>query len=152
MNEVCEIKSNQVALLTKVKTGWDSARSWVFARPWVSKVMLAATMLTLSDYAMADNDIPTPDAGDDPTTGNNDFLDILVTLVKTKAGPLLIYGGAIFFIFLAIFDIYRGYKKYQDTEDFGKFKMSLVVGAILVIIGMSLLFLGQYILNQWVAN
>ena len=136
-------------LLSKPKQALTQAQQWVYARPWVSKLMLLATLTLISDVAFADNDIPTPDPGDDPTTGDNDFLDILINIVRTKAGPLLIYGGSVFFIFLAIFDIYRGYKKYQDTEDFGKFQMSLVVGAILVVIGCALFFFGQYLLNKW---
>jgi hypothetical protein len=138
--------------LVKTKSALSRARVWVYCHPAVMRAMMTLTMIFVSREVIADGAIPTPDAGDDPTQGGKDFLDILKNIIQKQAGPILVYGGALFFIVLAVFDIYRGYKKYQDTDDFGKFKMALVTGAILVVIGLVLFFLGQYILRQWVNN
>lgn len=138
--------------LVKTKSTMRRLNLWVVCHPAIVRAFMIFTMIFLSDQAMADGAIPTPDANDDPTSGGKDFLDILKNIIQKQAGPILIYGGALFFIVLAVFDIYRGYKKYQETDDFGKFKMALVTGAILVVIGLVLFFLGQYILQQWTAN
>ena len=128
------------------------ARTWIDCHPAIVRALMVLTTIFISDPAMADGAIPTPDSSDDPTQGGKDFLDILKNIIQKQAGPLMVYGGALFFIVLAVFDIYRGYKKYQETDDFGKFKMTLVTGAILVVIGLVLFFLGQYILKQWATN
>ena len=138
--------------LIKAKNVSAKAKTWVYCHPAIVRALMMLTTLFISDHAMADGAIPTPDSGDDPTTGGKDFLDILKNIIQKQAGPILVYGGALFFIVLAVFDIYRGYKKYQETDDFGKFKMALVTGAILVVIGLVLFFLGQYILKQWATN
>ncbi len=138
--------------LIKTKKAAAKTKAWIYCHSGFVRGLMVLTTLFMSDVAMADGAIPTPDSGDDPTQGGKDFLDILKNIVQKQAGPLLIYGGALFFIVLAVFDIYRGYKKYQETDDFGKFKMALVTGAILVVIGLVLFFLGQYILKQWASN
>lgn len=137
----------------KTKKTLSKAYLWLYCHPAITRAFLVFTLIFIDDSAIADNGaIPTPDSGDDPTTGGKDYLDILKNIIVKQVGPLLIYGGALFFVVLAVFDIHRGYKKYQDTEDFGKFKMTLVLGAMLVVLGLVLFFLGQYILNQWGAN
>lgn len=135
-------------IFSKTKSCIGTINDWCFRNPMLLRVFVMVGTLFICNEAMA-GAIPTPDSGDDPTAGSKDFLDILKNIIQKQAGPILVYGGALFFIVLAVFDIYRGYKKYQDTDDFGKFKMSLVTGAILVVIGLVLFFLGQYILNQW---
>lgn len=133
--------------------GWQRSQAWCLCHPVTLRVMMVLTTWLIGESAFADNRdrgaIPSPDAGDDPTQGGKDFLDIVTNMIKTQAGPLLVNGGALFFVVMAVFDIYRGYKKYQETDDFSKFKMALVTGAILIVIGLTLFFLGQHILRQW---
>ena len=105
--------------------------------------------MSVGAWATGTGAIPTPGTDDDPTTGSNNFVTILVDLIKNDIGPVLIYGGAMFFFVMAAFDMYRGYKKYQDTDDFGKFKMSIIAGVILGVIGLTLLFTGQHVLTTW---
>ena len=139
-------------LVLKIRAGIKRVKTWLYCHPAIIRVGLFLGLLLVRECAFADGAIPTPDSSDDPTAGNNDFLDILKNIIQKQAGPILVYGGALFFVVLAVFDIYRGYKKYQETDDFGKFKMALVTGAILVVIGLVLFFLGQYILKQWAGS
>ena len=138
--------------LIKAEAAMVKAKVWIYDHPVIVSILMVFTPIFINNQAVADGAIPTPDSVNDPTQGGRDFLDILKNIIQKQAGPILVYGGALFFIVLAVFDIYRGYKKYQENDDFGKFKMALVTGAILLVIGLVLFFLGQYILKQWATN
>ncbi len=127
----------------------DRVLTWSLTQPWLVRLFLVSVSLVLSEPASADGAIPTPSADDDPTQGGGDFVTVLKNIIKKEVGPVLIYGGAVFLVVMAVFDMYRGYKKYQDTDDFGKFKMSIVAGGLMIVVALVLFFLGQHILTAW---
>ncbi len=138
--------------LKKIVNKLQTIKLYFYSHPKITKYCLLSMSFFMEETAFADDGIiPAPSADDDPTQGH-DWMDIIVNIFKTKAGPLLIYGGSLLFLCMAAFEVLKGYKKYQETDDFGKFKMSLVVGAIFLVICGGLFFMGQHILTKWVSS
>ena len=110
----------------------------------VTVVTLFATKLAL---AKGSGTIPTPPSGDQIDT-NNDMLDVFFNLFKDKIGPILIYGGAIYMVYMAVMTIIHGINESKEKGDWSKFKMSILYAAIMFTIGVSLGYVGINIFSN----
>jgi hypothetical protein len=133
-------------LMKKINHSVNTIGLKIYFSNWGTRILFLLGLLSLRGKAWAD--IPTPDPNDDPTQGH-DFFDVLKNIIANEAGPIVIYGGAIFLVGGAVVAVARSYKKAQDTEDYGNFKISLIWAVVMIVIAISLLFLGQYIDQQW---
>lgn len=110
--------------------------------------VIACTSL-LSQLSFADGSIiPTVD-------GNQQGKSFIYTLnyyIANYAAPIILYGGSIFLLASSCWGIYGGYKKYQQSQDFGEFKNSLVGGVLMIAVAVILFAFGGQILTKWQAS
>jgi len=112
-----------------------------------AKLLLLITGCLLSTSSFADGALPTPPSGEDVTSNGKDFLDVIFNLFKDKIGPILIYGGAIFLVVKAMFEIMEGVKKSREKEDWSIMKGSIVASTVMVTLGLALAYVGYHIFN-----
>jgi len=106
--------------------------------------VLVSMSLFFSNCVYAQGAIPTPPASDQ-INSSSDSLDVWFNVFKAKVAPILLYGCAIIMIYKGVTMIMHGVDKARELDDWSKMKNALAFAAILVTVGIGLLYLGYTI-------
>ncbi|WP_119327762.1 hypothetical protein [Cysteiniphilum halobium] len=110
---------------------------------------IAIFVALLSRLSFADDSIiPTVDTGQQ----GKSWMYTFNYYMANYAAPIVLYGGSIFLLASSCWGMYGGYKKYQQSQDFGEFKNSLVGGVLMITIAVILFAFGGQILTKWQAS